>query len=81
MTMKWKDKKDVVLVSKFHDDSTQDVTTTQGVIQKPPVIFDYNKNMGGVKRNDGQLQSYKLAREHLKSTTRRRSAVSSMWSA
>ena len=58
MIMKWKDKKDVVLVSTFHDDSMEDVTTRQGVIQKP---FDYNKNMGGVDRNDGQLQSYKLA--------------------
>ena len=39
----------------------EDVTTRQGVIQKPSVIFDYNKNMGGVDRNNGKLQSYKLA--------------------
>jgi len=66
MIMKWKDKRDVVLVSTFHDDSMENVTARQGLIQKPSVVFDYNKNMGGVDRNDGQLQSYKLARECLK---------------
>ena len=59
--MKWKDKKDVVLVSTFCDDSMENVTSRQGVIQKPSVVFDYNKNLGGVDRNDGQLQSCKLA--------------------
>jgi len=39
------------------------VTTRQGVIQKPFVVLDYNKNVVGVDRNDGQLQNYKLARE------------------
>jgi len=66
MIMKWKDKRDVVLISTFHDESMENVTTRQGVIQKPSVILDYNKKMGGVDRNDGQLQSYKLARERLK---------------
>ena len=46
MIMKWKDKRDVVFVSTFHDDSMQDVTTKQGVNQKPHIILDYNKNMG-----------------------------------
>jgi len=64
--MKWKYKRDVVLLSIFHDDSMENVTTRQGVTQKPFVVLDYKKNMGGVDRNDGQLQSYKLAREHLK---------------
>jgi len=39
------------------------VTTRQRVIQKPSVVLDYNKNMVGVDRNDGQPQNYKLARE------------------
>jgi len=65
MIMKWKDKRDVTLISTFHDDSMENVTR-QGVIQKPSVILDYNKNTGGVDRNDGQLQSYKLAQERLK---------------
>jgi hypothetical protein len=60
MIIKCKDKRDVVLVSTFHDDSMENVTARQGVIQKPSVVFDYNKNMGGVDRNDGQLQSHKL---------------------
>jgi len=42
----------------------EDVTTRQGVIQKPSVVLHYNKNMVGVDRNDGQPQNYKLAREH-----------------
>jgi len=46
MIMKWKDKRDVALVSTFHDDNMQNVTARQGVIQKPSVIFDYNKNKG-----------------------------------
>jgi hypothetical protein len=64
MTMKWKDKSDV-LVSTFHDNIKVDVISRKGVIQKPYVVLDYNKNMGTVDRN-GQLQSYKLAHEHLK---------------
>jgi hypothetical protein len=64
--MKWKDKRDVVLVSTFHDDSVEDATSRQGIIQKPSVIFDCNKNMGVVDRNDGQLQSSKLALECLR---------------
>jgi len=66
MILQWKDKRDVVLVSIFHDDSMENVTTRQGVIQKPSVVLDYDKNMGGVDRNDGKLQSYKLARGRLK---------------
>ena len=32
MIMKWKDKRDVVLISTFHDDSMENMTTRQGVI-------------------------------------------------
>ena len=39
MIMKWKDKRDV-LFSTFHDDSMENVTTRQGVIQKPSVVLD-----------------------------------------
>ena len=66
MIMKWKDKRDVIVIRTFHNDSMEDVITRQGVLQKPSVVLDYNKNMGGVDSNDGQLQSYKLAQECLK---------------
>jgi hypothetical protein len=46
MTTKWKDERDVILVSTFLDDSMEDVSTRQGVIQKPSVVFEYNKNTG-----------------------------------
>ena len=45
MIMKWKDKRDVVLIGTFHDDSMENVTPRQSVIQKPSVILRYNKNM------------------------------------
>jgi hypothetical protein len=60
MIMNWKDKRDVVLVSTFHDDSMEDVTIRQGVIQKQSVVLDYNKNVGGVNRNDGQLRKIQV---------------------
>ena len=43
MIMKWKDRWDVLLISTFHDDSMGDVTTRQGVIQKPSVILQCYK--------------------------------------
>jgi hypothetical protein len=66
MIMKCKNKRNVVLISTFHDDSMGNVTTIKGVIQKTSVVLDYIKNTGGVDKNDGQLRSYKLARERLK---------------
>jgi hypothetical protein len=66
MIMKWKGKMDVVLISTFHDGSMEDVTTRQGVIQKPSVDLQYYKNVLGVDRNDGQIQTYKLTPERLK---------------
>ena len=44
--MEWKDKRDVVLASTFHDDSMENVTTRQGVIQKPCVVLDTTKTWG-----------------------------------
>jgi hypothetical protein len=50
MIMQWKDKRNVILDSTF-------VTARQVVIQKPSLVLDYNKNIGGVDRNVGELQS------------------------
>jgi hypothetical protein len=79
MIMKWKNKRNVILISTFHDDSMGNVKTRRRVIQKTSVVLDYVKNTGGVDKNDGQLRSYKLENVQ-RSNTRRCSPISSIWS-
>ena len=58
LSLKWKDKRDVMMLSTYH--TTSMVTKTRrsraaegGVedIQKPQVVEDYNQNMGGVDKS------------------------------
>jgi hypothetical protein len=49
MIIKWKNKRDVVLVGTFYD-SMEEVSTRLGVILKPSVIHYYNKNIGGSRQ-------------------------------
>lgn len=58
LTLKWKDKRDVLMLSTYHNTSM--VTKTRrtraavgGVenIEKPQVVEDYNQNMGGVDKS------------------------------
>ena len=51
--MKWKDKRDVLMLSTFHDDTfiekrRRTCLAADGVevIQKPSVVEDYNQHMG-----------------------------------
>ena len=53
--MKWRDKRDVLMMSTFHDDTfiekhrrTRLSTDGVEVIKKPAVVEEYNQNMGGV---------------------------------
>ncbi|XP_046989124.1 piggyBac transposable element-derived protein 4-like [Schistocerca americana] len=66
MVMKWKYKRDIVMVSTFHDDTFVNVNSKKGIVQKPQAVVGYNKNMGGVDRCNSQLQSYQMARSRLK---------------
>jgi len=60
MIMKWKENRYVVIISTFHDESTEDVTTRQGVSRNHLLSLTTTKTwLGGINRNDGQLQSYK----------------------
>ena len=55
--MKWKDKRDVLMLSTFHDDTfiekrrrTRHAEDGVEVIQKPAVVEEYNLHMGGVDK-------------------------------
>lgn len=58
LTLKWRDKRDVLMLSTYHDQSMVEKSVqprmAEGgikVIQKPSVVEDYNKSMGGVDRS------------------------------
>lgn len=58
LSLKWRDKRDVLMLSTFHDDtmvgkSRRSRLATGGVetIQKPHVVEEYNQFMGGVDKS------------------------------
>ena len=58
LSLKWRDKRDVLMLSTFHDDtmvgkSRRSKTAVGGVetIQKPRVVEEYNQFMGGVDKS------------------------------
>ncbi|KAK9694585.1 Transposase IS4 [Popillia japonica] len=66
MTMKWRDKKDVCLLSTIHN-PTQVATNKRNkdgnAILKPKLVVDYNNTMGGIDRFDQQLHDYPIPRK------------------
>ena len=63
LSLKWKDKRDVTMLSTYHDDSmvtkNRRSQAAQGGVEdilKPKVVEDYNKNMGGVDKSKWLLQ-------------------------
>ena len=63
LSLKWKDKRDVTLLSTYLDDSMvtkkRRSRAAQGGVEdimKPKVVEDYNKNMGGVDKSKWLLQ-------------------------
>ena len=59
MALKWNNKRDVTMLSTYHDDrmvtkSRRSRAAAGGVeeILKPQVVEDYNKNMGGVDKSE-----------------------------
>jgi len=60
MTLKWHDKREICMLSTFHDSSMVMVKTRSGQQHKPAVITDYNKNMGAVDMADQMLQKESL---------------------
>nr|CAH7723798.1 unnamed protein product [Callosobruchus chinensis] len=66
MIMKWKDKKDVIMISSIHDNKIVEIEKRGKIIKKPEVVLSYNKDMGGVDLSDNFLHFYSLDRTHLK---------------
>lgn len=66
MIMKWKDKKDICLISTTHDDKMIEKEIRGQKVKKPKIVLDYNKKMGGVDLSDAYLVSYRSSRKRLK---------------
>lgn len=63
LAMRWKDKKDVVLLSTIHTmDMVETEKRTKKII-KPKLVLDYNDTMGGVDRADQRMASYPIPRK------------------
>ena len=68
LCLKWKDKRDVSMVSSFHDDTmiekrrrTKSSDNPVQVISKPQVVEEYNQSMGGIDKADQMVLYYGYA--------------------
>jgi len=66
MFTKWKDKKDVHLLSTCIADGTIEVTRAGKAKNIPLVVNCYNNNMGGVDRSDQMMTLYEVERKRVK---------------
>ena len=67
LAVKWKDKKDVCLLSTVHDAASSVVKSKGGKeVLKPKVVLDYNHTMGGVDKADQELTYYPFMGKHQK---------------
>jgi hypothetical protein len=63
MVIKWEDKKDVTVISTFHDATMRTVQHRGTEIKKPACVLEYNTAMGGADLKDQKLQPYLLERK------------------
>ncbi|GFV41282.1 piggyBac transposable element-derived protein 4 [Trichonephila clavipes] len=64
LILKWKDKKDVSLISTIHNSEVIAVRSSREEKLKPKIVVDYNDTMGGVDRADQNLASYAIPRKY-----------------
>ena len=63
--LRWKDKRDVYMLSSMHKPCEQNVSDDN---KKPKIVADYNNNMGFVDLSDRMANSYSFERRSLKWT-------------
>ncbi|GFW33505.1 piggyBac transposable element-derived protein 4 [Trichonephila clavipes] len=64
LILKWKDKKDVSLISTIHNSEMIAVRSSREEKLKPKIVVDYNDTMGDVDRADQNLASYAIPRKY-----------------
>ncbi|XP_040210225.1 piggyBac transposable element-derived protein 4-like [Rana temporaria] len=58
LALKWRNKKNVYVLSSIHNDTSVEYQGRHGPIQVPECMYDYNDFMGGVDFNDKTLQPF-----------------------
>jgi len=66
MSLKWHDKKEVTMLSMYHDESMSEVEKRGVKKNKSVVIVDYNNSMGAVDSVDKVLTTYPAERKRHK---------------
>ncbi|PIO10564.1 hypothetical protein AB205_0122880 [Aquarana catesbeiana] len=62
LAMKWRDNKNVFVLTSLHADTTVQIPTGTGVVENPLCVHEYNQNMGGVDLNNQLFAPYLIAR-------------------
>ena len=63
--LKWRDERNVTMVSTYHSADTQRVSNKGKETEKPLRMIDYNHNMGGVNLKDQLLHIYMVEKKKM----------------
>ena len=63
--LKWRDKRNVTMVSTYHSANTQRVSSKGKETEKPLCVIDYNHKMGGVDLKEKLLHMYMVERKKM----------------
>ncbi|KAF2362286.1 PiggyBac transposable element-derived protein [Trinorchestia longiramus] len=66
LVLKWKEKKDVTLLSTIHSTEQSQIQTRRRTTMKSMVVCDYNHSKGGVDKADQHLSDYPVAKKRTK---------------
>ncbi|CAH1975477.1 unnamed protein product [Acanthoscelides obtectus] len=64
--LKWKDKRDVLLLSTKHTTETVDVQRRTGIVKKPRAVMEYNEAKSSIDQSDQMARYHSPVRKSLK---------------